>query len=160
MNKAIRAILRYLFQEYVKGPNVAYAINAVAVLHNVDPVAISEYLLEKNWIRERWIFQDNLVSCRITVAGIEEVAPAFIRNKLRQIIGSLLDSGGAMDLGEIFQNKINEYATNLDIVIQLEKLAMVRMEHQHGCIIISLTDHGRQFFAKKRNSLFTLVSIA
>jgi hypothetical protein len=159
MDKVIKSTLRYLFQEYLKAPNVAYSINGVTAHHHADPVAVSDHLLERNWIRERWVFQDDLVSCRITVAGIEEVDRVFIQTKLRQIIGDLLDSGGAKDLNEILQNNLNEYAINLDIVFQLEKLTMVKIEHRRGSIIISPTDYGKQFFRRKGNSLFALMSV-
>lgn len=160
MTKAIRATLRYLFHEYLKGPNVAYSINSVTSAYNVDPIKLSDLLLERNWIRERWVYQDELVSCRITVAGIEEIDSAFIHNKLREIIGSLVEAGGTKDLTEIFQSRIEEYAINLDIVFQLEKLAMVEIRHRRGSLIVSLTDYGRQFFLKKGTPLFTLLSIA
>lgn len=160
MNKAIKTILRFLFHEYLKGANVPYTINAVAASCNADPVAISAYLLEKKWIRERWIFQDNRVSCRITIAGIEEVDRTFIHNRIRRIIGGLIEQGGTRDLKEILESKLDEYAINMDIVFQLEKLAMVRVEHHSAAIIISLTDYGRQFFLRKGNSSFVLMAVA
>ena len=128
--------------------------------HGADPIAVSQFLLEKNWIRERWIFQDNRVSCRITVAGIEEVDSIFIRNKLRRIIGSLVSAGGTKELKEIFENRLEEYAVNLDIVFQLEKLAMVNIVRREGSIFISLTEEGKAFFSRKGKLLYSMMSIA
>lgn len=160
MNKAIKAILRYLYQEYLKSATVSYTINAVAASYKADPIAISAYLLEKNWIRERWIFEDNRVSCRITIAGIEEVDRTFIHNRVRRVIGGLIEEGGTRDLKEILESKLDEFAINMDIVFQLEKLAMVRVEHHSAVIIISLTEYGRQFFLRKKNSPFVLMAVA
>lgn len=77
MEKVPKAILRYLFQEYLKGPTVLYSINCVTDLYKTDPKRVSNYLVDKKWIREQWIYQNNLVACRITVEGIEEVNPVL-----------------------------------------------------------------------------------
>jgi hypothetical protein len=87
MEKVSKAVLRYLFQEYLKAPNISYTINAIAKSYKTDPVAVSEYLQERKWIREPWVYQDDVVTCRITVEGIEEINPVFIRNKLKGLLG-------------------------------------------------------------------------
>jgi hypothetical protein len=61
---------------------------------------------------------------------------------------------------DIFQNKIEEYSIALDIVYQLEKLALVKIIHEQGQIQVELTPHGWKFFEKKGNSLLTLVMAA
>jgi hypothetical protein len=160
MEKVSKAILRYLFQEYVKGPTILYSINCITDLYKVDPIAVSDYLVEKKWVREQWIHQNNLVACRITVEGIEEINPLFIRNKLKKLIGGLMDGGGRKSLTEIFQNKIEEYSIALDIIYQLEKMGLVAMVHQKGSIDIELTTYGWQYFEKQGKPLLTLMSIA
>jgi hypothetical protein len=159
MEKAAKAILRYLFREYLKGPTVLYSINAIADVHKVDPIAVSNFMVERKWIREQWIHQNNLVTCRITAEGIEEVDPIFIRNKLKKLIDGLVDGGGRKSLMEIFQNKIEEYAIALDIVNQLEKLGLVTIVHQEGSIHIELTTLGWKF-AEKGKTLLTLMAVA
>ena len=160
MEKVAKATLRYLFQEYLKGPTILYSINAVTDLYKTDPIAVSNYLVEKKWIRELWVHQNNHVACKITVEGIEEVNPLFIRNKLQKLIGGLVDGGGRKSLMEIFQNKIEEYSIALDIIYQLEKLGLVSIKHQGGNINIELTPYGWKYFEKKGKSLFTLVAVA
>ena len=160
MEKVIRSTLRYLFQEYLKAPNINYAINGIVAQYDADPLAVSTYLLEKKWIRERWIFADNLISCRITVAGIEEIDSNFIHTRLRQLIGSLVEAGGTKGLSEILQNRLDEYVINLDIVFQLENLGMVKVEQWQGNILVMLTDSGKEFFLKNYPSLFSLMSLA
>ena len=60
MEKVAKVVLRYLFQEYQKGPSILYSINGITALYKADPIAMSEYLLERKWIRETWIHQNKL----------------------------------------------------------------------------------------------------
>jgi hypothetical protein len=160
MEKVARATLRYLFQEYLKGPALSYAINTITDSYKADAVEVANYLSEKNWVREQWVYQNNQVVCRITVAGIEEINPAFIHNKLKSLIGGLVEGGGRKSLADIFQFRISEYAIALDIVYQLEKLSLINIIHHHGEINIELTEYGWKFFEKKGKSLFTLMVVA
>lgn len=160
MEKVARAVLRHLFQEYLKGPAISYSINTVTDSFKVNAVEVSKYLAERNWIREQWVYQDGQVVCRITVAGIEEINASYIRSKLKSLIGGLVEGGGRKSLMDIFQNKIEEYAIALDIVYQLEKLSLISIIHQHGEINIELTEYGWRFFEKKGKSIFTLMVVA
>jgi predicted transcriptional regulator len=159
MEKAAKAILRYIFREYLKGPTVLYAINRIADLYHADPIEVSNYLTEKKWIREQWVHQNNLVTCRITVAGIEEINPLFINNKLKILISGLVEGGGEKNLTDILQNKIEEYAFALDVVYQLEKLGLITIAHQGGEIQIALTAAGWRF-AQKGKPLHTFMAVA
>lgn len=160
MEKVARATLRYLFQEYLKGPAISYEINHITDSFRVDAVAVGNYLSDRNWIREQWVYQNQQVVCRITVAGIEEINPTYIHTKLKKLIGGLVQEGGRKSLMDIFQNKIEEYAIALDIVYQLEKLGLISIIHERGEINIELTSYGWKFFEKKRKSLFTLMVMA
>jgi hypothetical protein len=160
MEKVARATLRYLFQEYLKGPAVSYSINQITNSFRADAELVANYLSERNWIREQWVYQDQLVVCRITVAGIEEINPTYIHNKLKSLIGGLVSEGGRKSLMGIFQHKIEEYAIALDIVYQLEKLGLISIIHERGEINIELTAYGWKFFEKKGKSLFTLMVVA
>jgi len=160
MEKAAKATLRYLFESYLKAPNVPYTINLIARHYKCDPVILSTYLLERNWIRECWVFADNQVSCRITVAGIEEINPSFLHEKLRVLIGGLATCGGSKNLNDIFQDKIEEYPIALDIVHQLQKLNLIAINQKEGMLQIQLTEVGWTFFERKGKSLFAFMAVA
>lgn len=160
MEKVSKAVLRYLFHEYLKGPTVLYSINGVTDSFKSDAVAVSNFMMEKQWIREQWIHQSNLVTCRITVLGIEEINPAFIHNKLKYLIDGLVKAGGRKSLTDIFQNKIEAYAIALDIVYQLEKLELVTLVHEKGTIDVALTTQGWLYAEQRGRSLFTLMAVA
>ena len=160
MEKVARATLRFLFQEYLRAPSVSYAINHVTDSYKADAVEVANYLSERNWIREMWVYQNNQVTCRITVPGIEEINPIFIHNKLKKLVSGLVSEGGRRSLMDIFQNKIEEYAIALDIVYQLERLKLVNIIHDQGEIHIELTAYGWKFFEKKDRRLFTLMVAA
>src|SRR5687768_2627198 len=114
--RSARQILKYLFAEYLKGPSVIYTITDIAKKHHVDAVELSDYLLANGWIRERWVYPGNQVSCKITIKGIEEIAPAYVRERLRQMIGGLGESGGSKALIEVLEHKLSEYSIALDMV--------------------------------------------
>lgn len=160
MDKVARATLRFLFQKYLEAPSVSYAINHITDSYKADAVEVVNYLSEKGWIREQWVYQNNQVTCRITVAGIEEINPTYIHNKLKKLISGLVSEGGRKSLMAIFQHKIEEYSIALDIVYQLEKLQLVNIIHDRGEINVELTPFGWKFFEKKGNSLLTLVIAA
>lgn len=160
MEKVSKAVLRYLFHEYLKGPTVLYSINGVTDSFKSDAVAVSNFMMEKQWIREQWIHQSNLVTCRITVLGIEEINPAFIHNKLKCLSDGLVKAGGRKSLTDIFQNKIEAYAIALDIVYQLEKLELVTLVHEKGTIDVALTTQGWLYAEQRGRSLFTLMAVA
>lgn len=160
MEKVARATLRYLFQEYLKGPAVSYAINHITDSYKVNAQEVANYLSERNWIREQWVYQNNQVTCRITVAGIEEIEPKYIHNKIRSLITTLVLNGGRKSLMEVYQNKIEEYSIALDIVYQLEKLSLINILHQQGEIHIELTANGWKFLEKKDRPLLSLMVAA
>src|SRR5688500_7038457 len=129
IDKVSRGVLRYLFQEYLKGPTVHYSINRITDLSKADAAAIGTYMLDKQWIRELWVHQNGLVTCRISIGGMEEVNPTFIHSRIKNLVTELAEGGGRKSLMEIFQHKIQDYAIALDIVYQLEKLGLVAMMH-------------------------------
>jgi hypothetical protein len=160
MDKVARAVLRYLFKEYLKSPVTVYSINAITDAFKADPVSVSEYMAELGWIRELWVHQNNLVTCRITVQGIETVNPLFLRNKLKKLVGALIEGGGRKSLTEIFQHKIEEYSIALDMVYQLEKLGLVNISHVNENISVELTSIGWKYVDKEGKSLLTLMAVA
>lgn len=157
-DKAAREILHYLFAEYIKGPAVNYTINGIAKKLRVDVMDITDYMLEKGWIRERWIYSSDAVGCKITIRGIEQVESAWVRERLRQVIGGLGEAGGSKDLVEILQYKIEEYSIALDIVRQLENLGLIVIKHPRDSIVIELTEEGRRSYEKGSQTFFTLMS--
>lgn len=160
LQKASHEVLRYLFHEYQKAPTVSYAIDTIAKRLKVDVVELSDYMLANEWIRERWVYSNNEVSCRITIRGIEEVAPAFVREKLHQLVGTLGESGGSKSLMEILQFRIEEYAIAFDMVHQLELLGLVRSTHLKDAIVVELTDEGWKYYQKGSKTFFTMMAVA
>jgi hypothetical protein len=160
MEKVARATLRFLFQEYLKGPAVSYAINHIVDSYGADAAQVANYLVEKNWIREQWVHENGEVTCRIAVTGIEEINPKYIHNKLKSLIGGLVAEGGRQSLMGIYQHNIEEYSIALDIVAQLEKLSLINIIHEHGEINIELTTYGWKFFQKKDRPLLSLMVAA
>lgn len=157
LEKPAREVLKYLFSEYLKGPSVVYTINRITKKYSIDAVDVSDYMLENQWIRERWVYPGNVVACRITIRGIEEIAPSYVRGRLAQVIGGLVNAGGSKDLLEILEFRIEEYSIALDLVKQLENLELVEVHHLHNTIIIELTDKGRLFYEKGSRTYFTLM---
>jgi hypothetical protein len=160
IDKISKGVLRYLFQEYLKGPTIQYSINRITDLSKADASEVGNYMLEKQWIRELWIHQNNSVTCRIAIAGIEEVNPAFIHTRVKNLITELVEGGGRKSLMEIFQHKIQEYAIALDIVYQLEKLGLVSITHRGENIFIELTAAGWKYSEAPGRSLLALMSVA
>jgi hypothetical protein len=158
--KPAREVLRFLFSEYLKGPTVLYTISSVTRRLKIDEIELTDYLLENFWIRERWIYPDNSVACKITIRGIEEINPTYVRNKLTHVIGGLGTSGGSKDLMEIMEFNIEEYSITLDLIRQLESLGLVRMSHRYSHIIIELTDDGWRYYKSGSRTLFTLMMMA
>lgn len=155
--KPSKEVLKYLFSEYLKGPSVIYRINRIAKKYAVNAVALSDYLLDNQWIRERWIYPGDVVAARITIRGIEEIDPVYVRSKLAQVIGGLADAGGSKDLLEILEFRIEEYSITLDLVKQLEILGLVAAHHLQNTIVVELTDKGRAFYEKGSRTYFTLI---
>jgi hypothetical protein len=158
LEKIAKETLRYLFAEYLKGPAVVYSISPVTKKFNVDAVALSDYLLKNSWIREPWVYPDNSVACRITIKGIEEIDPSYVRSKLRQLIGGLGEAGGSKELIEILEFNIQEYSIALDMVRQLESLGLIKILHPKDSIVIELTDEGRKYYEKGSRTFFTLMA--
>jgi hypothetical protein len=159
VEKIARATLRYLFHQYLKGPSVLYSINQITDQFKADPIKVSHYLQEQKWIRERWVHQNNTVTCRITVSGIEEINPAFITQKLKQLIGGLMHAGGQKSLQDMFENRIGEYAIALDFVNQLDKMGLIHIVHHMGDINVELTAFGYHYFEKRGKFLLPLMSV-
>jgi hypothetical protein len=144
-----RETLRYLFAEYKKGPGVIYRITDVARKYGVDALALSDYLLERSWIRERWIYSDDDVACRITTTGIREVDPPYYHNRVGQIIESIAASGRSKPLREILEYKVEDFIIASDFVNHLEQLGLIKIGHPDNTIIVELTDQGMRYHDKK-----------
>ena len=160
MEKVSKAVLRYLFHQYVKGPSVHYSINTITDEYKADPIAVSDFMLDRQWIREPWTHQNNVVTCRIAVLGIEEINPLFVHNRIKSLVAGLVAAGGRKNLSEIFQNNIGEYAIALDIVGQLERLQLVTIGHEGGTIDVALTEEGWNYLDKGGKQLFSLMAVA
>lgn len=157
-DKAARQTLRYLYSEYKKGPSVIYPINSIAKKYGVDPVALSDYMTEQQWIRECWVYSGNVVACRITIKGIEKIDPVYVQDKLDQIIGGLAEAGSSKALLEILEFNIAEFSIASDIVNQLQNLGLVRINNTNHTMRVELTEAGRRYHEKKNNSLLTLMA--
>jgi hypothetical protein len=158
IDRATKETLRYLYAEYLKGPAVLYNISAIARKYDIAPVALSDYLLENVWIRDRWIYQNGDVTCKITIKGIEEVDPSYVRTKLRQVIGGLGEAGGRKELTELLEIHISEYSVIMDIIKQLDHLGFIKVLHPENRIVIELTEQGWKYYEKGSRSFFTLMS--
>jgi hypothetical protein len=158
IQKIAREVLRYLFSEYQKGPAVIYNITPITKKYNADPVAVTDYLIEQSWIRERWVYPDNAVACKITIKGIEEIDHVYVRAKLRQLIGGLGEAGGKKELMEVLAFNIQEYSIAMDIVRQLETMGLIKILHPKDTIIIELTEEGKSYYEKGNRTFFTLMS--
>ena len=158
-DKACKDTLRYLFSAYLKAPAVPYSIAAIIHKHNANSIEVSNFLFDNGFIRERWIYQGgDDVSCRITIKGIEEIDPSYVREKLKQLIGGLGESGGSKELLEILTFKLDEYSIAVDLVKQLELLGFVKVRHPKDQIIVELTEEGWKYYEKGSRSFFTLMS--
>ena len=158
LEKAARQTLKYLFSEYKKGPSVLYPINGISKKYGVDPVALSDYLLENFWIRECWVYSSNVVACRITIEGIEKIDPIYVRIKLEQIIGGLAEAGSSKALLEILEFKIEEFSIALDLVNQLERLGLVKIDNPNNTIVVELTDAGWKYYEKRGSGFLSLLA--
>lgn len=157
-DKTAKDTLRYLFHEYLKAPTVIYSLTPITKRFKVDAILLSDYLLQNGWIRERWIYPDDAVGCRITIKGIEEINPVYVHEKLEQVIGGLAQAGGSKPLMEILENNIEEYSIALDIVNQLEVMRLVALHHPKNSIVIELTEEGRKFYERNGRALLTLMA--
>lgn len=158
IERASKETLRYLLAEYLKGPAIPYNISGIAKRHGFPPTVLSDYMMENGWIRDRWIYQNGDVTCKITIKGIEEVDAAYVRTKLRQVIGGLGEGGGRKELTDLLEIKINEYSITMDIVKQLDAMGFIRILHPSSSIVIELTEEGWKYYEKGSRTFFTLMS--
>jgi hypothetical protein len=156
--KPAKDALRFLFAEYLKGPAVHYSIQAAAKKHKVDIVELSDFMLDRLWIRERWVYPDNNVVARITLRGIEQIDPVYVRNKLKHVIGGLGDAGGRKELLELLENKLEEYSLTMDLIKQLDDLGLIKILHPANQIVVELTPDGWKYFEKGSKTFFTLMT--
>lgn len=156
LENAARSVLRYLFAEYKKGPSVLYPINDVCQKNNVDPVELSDYLLEKSWIRECWTYSNNIIACRITITGIQSIAAEYVRDRLDRILGSLADSGKSKALHEILEHDLKDYPIALDLVNHLERLELVKIQNSNNSVTVELTAAGQQHIEKHKGGFYML----
>lgn len=156
--KASKDTLRFLFTEFLKGPAVLYPINKTFRAGVIDPIEFSDYLLDRQWIRDRWVYPDNTVACRITIKGIEQIDPVFVRTKLRQVIGGLGDAGGSKPLLDVLAHKLEEYSITMDLVKQLEDIGLIRILHPKNEIFLELTSDGWRVFENGSKTFFTLMT--
>ena len=158
LEKVALSTLRFLFTEYKRGPSVVYHIQGIARKYNVDPLELSNYLLENSWIRECWAFSNDNVACKITVSGIEQVDPLYVRERLVRILGIIADAGGSKPLLEILEFKIEDFSIALDLVNQLETLGLAKIYNPDRTIIVAITDAGYRYYEKKGKHLMALMA--
>jgi hypothetical protein len=151
-----REALRFLFTEYLKAPAATHSIDHVAKKLKVDTDELGDYLLSHGWVMD--LYTGSTVACRITIKGIEEIDPIFVREKLKQVIGGLGEAGGSKELIDILSFRIEEYSLTMDIVRQLENLGLIEVGHRKDSIVIQLTEKGRRSYHKGSRSFFTLMS--
>jgi hypothetical protein len=158
LEKPAKSTLRYLFSEYKKGPAVLYPINDVCRKFDVDPVVLSNYLLENSLIRECWTYSNNTVACRITIKGIETIDPVYVRDRLDRIIGGLADAGQSRALIEILEYDLKDFPIAMDLVNQLETLGLVKIHNVNHVITVELTAAGLKHNERRKGGLFALTA--
>lgn len=158
LEKPAKSALRYLFSEYKKGPAVLYPINDVCRKFDVDPVVLSNYLLENSLIRECWTYSNNTVACRITIKGIETIDPVYVRDRLDRIIGGLADAGQSRALIEILEYDLKDFPIAMDLVNQLETLGLVKIHNVNHVITVELTPAGLKHNERRRGGFFALTA--
>lgn len=154
--KPAKDALRFLFNEYLKAPAAIHPINGVAKKYKVDPDELGGHLVTHGWVRD--LYSGTTVACRITIKGIEEIDPIYVREKLKQVIGGLGEAGGSKELIEVLSFKLEEYSVAMDIVRQLEQLGLIEIRHPKDSIVIHLTEKGRGYYQKGSRSFFTLMT--
>jgi len=158
LEKPARSVLRYLFSEYKKGPSVLYPINEICKKYDVDPVVLSNFLLEKSLIRECWTYSNNTVACRITIKGIETIDPVYVRDRLDRIIGGLADAGQSRALLEILEYDLKDFPIVSDLVNQLESLGLVKIHNLNHVITVELTAAGLKHNERRKGGFFALTA--
>jgi hypothetical protein len=156
LEKPAREVLRFLFTEYLKAPAATHSINGVAKKCKIDPDELGAYLISHDWVMD--LYSGSTVACRITIKGIEEIDPIFVREKLKQVIGGLGEAGGSKELIEVLSYRIEEYSITMDIIRQLENLGFIEVGHRRDSIVIKLTEKGRGSYQKGSRSFFTLMT--
>lgn len=156
LEKTAREALRFLFAEYLKAPAVVHPLNVIAKKNRVDPDELGAYLAAHEWIMD--LFSGSTIACRITIKGIEEIDPVYVREKLKRLIGGLSEAGGSKELIEILSYKAEDYSVAMDIIRQLERLGLIEIRHPKDTIIVQLTEKGRGFYQRGNRSFFTLMS--
>lgn len=133
-----------------------YPINEICRKVDVDPVELSNYLLDKSWIRECWTYSNNIVACRITIKGIESIDPVYVRERLDSIIGGVADAGQSKSLIEILEYDLKDFPIAMDLVNRLESLGLVKIHNANHVIMVELTAAGLKHNERRKGSLFAL----
>jgi len=156
LEKPVKSALRHLFSEYKKGPSVLYPINEISKKFDVDPVVLSNYLLENSLIRECWTYSNNTIACRITIKGIETIDPVYVSDRLERIVGALVDAGQSKALVEILEHDLKDFPIAMDLVNQLETLGLVKGHYVKHVITVELTAAGLKHNERRNGGLFAL----
>jgi hypothetical protein len=147
---AKREVLTYLFECYEKDDSL-YSITEIAQKHNIDQHELGKYLVERGLVKNQQ-YRPTAFICQITLDGIEEINPGYVREKMDEVIQALGESGSRGEVMEILGYEPKDYQKAFDLVKYMEARSLLKATQYFGggSIVTELSLDGREYYEKNK----------
>jgi len=144
-----KKVLNALYEVYMENPGGIMDVTSIIKEQGGDPYEIGSYLKDYDLIRDVR-FGPGMVHARISLAGIEEVKPGYLKEKTENVI-SALGLLGKADLMEILSFEQKDMIKARDIAGYLESNGVIK-QPMYGLkeVIIELTLEGREYYENNK----------
>lgn len=152
-SKVKKEILTYLFKKYkadsgTKIYDVSNFINA----HSFSLTEVGNYLLQNRLVKEA-VFKPNAFYAAITIKGIKEIDPEFLKVEFSKIIATLLLNGNKKSsLLQILELEQKDVQKAADIGMAFKETGFANIELSDEGILVSLNSKGWELYSGKNLS--------
>jgi hypothetical protein len=141
-----QAVLKGLFENYQKNPTAFFDATQIIRDQSYDPHEFGRDLISLGLVKNAR-FLPNRFQCKISLKGIEEIAPDYLEKNKLNVISSLGLLGGKYSLMEILEYESGDFQKAVDISQYLENKKMILQSVKTiDDIMIELSIEGKEYF--------------
>jgi hypothetical protein len=117
-------VLNFLFNSSRKDSNQSYDIKPIA---GKDALMIANKLLRSGLIRDDIQNDVTFVRCSISIDGIRAVDPAFVDNKIKDVLSSAGEAGTIWNVMDLLKEKQEAFQLCFDLANYMQNNDLVKL---------------------------------
>lgn len=122
-----REILSQLFIHYREDPGVNHDISSLCAGAGSDAVMVSNGLRLEGLIKDEVYVQNGKVQCAISMKGIANIDPAFVENKINEVLQGMGEVNSIANVMNILKLEARDFQFGFDLANEMQNRDLVKL---------------------------------